>query len=428
MTATPSSNATARTDVQVPLFSFRAFRLMFAIRIASTSSNQMMGVVVGWQIYDLTDSALALGLIGLVQFAAPLLLTLVAGEVADRYDRRTIIRWSYVVQTTVMFGLLGLTLLPTPPVAAFYGLLLLNSFARTFEGPTLQSLLTTLVPNEVLSRAVAAYASSGRIAMLMGPTIGGLIYAFGPAIDYLSCLALISIAATASFMLPPPAGKGTIKGKASLGTMLAGISFIWANPILLGVLSLDLLATFFGGLTALLPIFARDILHIGPWGFGILRSAPAVGALIMGVTLAHYPITRHAGKVILGGVALYGVSTVLFGLSRNPILSVFFLLMLGCGDVFSQVIRHTLVQTRTPDSMRGRVSAVGSLSVSIGSQLGQFEAGIAATLFGTIGAVMFGGGAVLAIVALWAWRFPELRRVERPDELPANVQLAATRP
>jgi MFS family permease len=421
-----SITAAPAIAADTPLFRVRAFRLLFTMRFLSTTSNQMMGVVVGWQIYDLTNSALALGMIGLVQFMAPLLLVFVAGEAADRFDRRFIVRGCYVVQTCVMLTLLGLTLLPKPPVAAFYAVLLLNSLSRTFEGPSLQSLLPTLVPHEILSRAIAAYASSGRIANLTGPSIGGLIYAFGPATDYLSCMVLISIAATASFLMPPPSTKPVAKRKASLGSMLAGIKFIWNTPVLLGVLSLDLLATFFGGITALLPIFARDILDIGPWGLGILRSAPSVGALIMGVTLAHYPVTRAAGKVILGGVAIYGVATVLFGLSTNAVLSVIFLLMLGCGDVFSQVIRHTLVQTRTPDAMRGRVSAVNSLSVSIGSQLGQFEAGVTAALFGTVGSVLFGGVAVLAIVAVWAWRFPELRRVERPDEFPSETAVAGS--
>lgn len=405
-------------DPEARLLSFPAFRLLFTTRVASMMSSQMMGVVVGWQIYDLTNSAFALGMIGLVQFAAPFLLALVAGEVADRYDRRFIVRWCYVAQTVVTFCLLLLTLLPDPPVAAFYVLLLCNSFARTFEGPSLQSLVPTLVPREVLSRAIAAYSSAGRIAMLMGPAVGGFAYEFGAATDYLCCAMLISIAATASFLLPEPTTRPKGKEKASLTTVLAGIGFIWNNPVLLGVISLDLLATFFGGLTALLPIFARDILHIGPWGFGLLRSAPSVGALITGVILSYYPIKRAAGRVILGGVAIYGLATILFGLSRNPMLSIFFLLMVGFGDVFSQVIRHTLVQMRTPDEMRGRVSAVNSLSVSVGSQLGQFEAGMAATLFGTVGAVLFGGGAVLAIVAAWAWRFPELRRIERADESP----------
>lgn len=408
-------------DADAPLFKFHAFRLLFTTRIASTTSNQMVGVVVGWQIYDLTDSPLALGLIGLVQFAAPFLLALVAGEVADRFDRRFIIRWCYVVESTVMAGLLSLTLLPRPPVVAFYLLLLVNSFARTFEGPTLVSLVTTLVPREILSRAIAAYSSSGRIAMLMGPTIGGFIYALGAPAAYFACFALIATAASASFLLPPPETAPKQKAKASLATVFAGMRFIWGNPVLLGALSLDLLATLFGGVTALLPIFARDILHIGPWGFGILRSAPSMGALMMGIILAHYPITRRAGWVILGGVAIYGVAVILFGLSRNPVLSVFFLLLLGFGDVFSQVIRHTLVQVRTPDEMRGRVSAVNSLSVSVGSQIGQFESGVTAAWFGTVGSVLLGGAAALTIVALWAWRFPELRRVERPDETPATA-------
>jgi MFS family permease len=378
----------------------------------------MMGVAVGWQIYDLTNSALALGLIGLVQFAAPLLLSLVAGEVADRYDRRAIVRCCYIVQTSVTAGLLLLTLLPTPPVIAFYILLLINSFARTFEAPSLQSLVPTLVPREALSRAIAAYASSGRIAMLSGPAIGGFIFTYGAAADYLCCVALITVAASASFLLPEPATKPKGKEKASIRTIMAGLAFIWNNSVLLGVLSLDLLATLFGGMSSLLPIFARDILHIGPWGFGIMRSAPSIGALCMGLVLAHYPIKRAAGRIIFIGVGIYGLATVLFGLSRNPFLSVFFLLMVGFGDVFSQVIRQTLIQVRTPDEMRGRVSAVSSLSVSIGSQLGQFEAGMAATVLGTVGSVVFGGAAALAIVAIWTWRFPTLRRIERPDELP----------
>lgn len=413
------TTSTRSVDAETPLRHFSAFRLLLITRVSSTTSNQMLGVAVGWQIYELTNSAFALGLIGLVQFAAPLLLSLVAGEAADRYDRRTIVRCCYVVQTLVTAGLLLLSLRPSPPVFAFYLLLLVNSFSRTFESPSLQALVANLVPREVLSRAVAAYSSSGHIAMLSGPALGGFIFVYGADVNYFSCLSLIGVASLASFLLPSMAAVKTKgKEKMSLSTLLAGMIFIWSTPVLLGVISLDLLATLFGGLTSLLPIYARDILHIGPWGFGLMRSAPSIGALLTGLVLARYPIKKAAGRLVFIGVAIYGVATILFGLSHNPFLSIFFLLMLGFGDMLSVVVRQTQIQIRTPDELRGRVSAVSSLSVSIGSQLGQFEAGMAATVFGTVGAVMFGGSVVLAIVAIWAWRFPELRRIERPDESP----------
>ena len=413
---TASSSAAAP---EIPLSRIGPFRLVFITRVASTTSNQMLAVAVGWQIYDLTNSAFALGLIGLVQFAAPFLLSFVAGHAADRHDRRTIIRCCYVVQTLVTAGLLLLSFMPAPPIFAFYLLLLVNSFSRTFESPSLQALVANSVPREILSRAIAAYSSSGRLAQLSGPAIGGFIYAYGADACYLGCLGLIAIASLASFLLPRAmAVKTTSKEKISLATLTAGLGFIWSTPVLLGVISLDLLATLFGGVSSLLPIYARDILHIGPWGFGLMRSAPSVAALLTGLILARYPIKKAAGRIVFIGMALYGAATILFGISDNPFLSIFFLLTLGCGDMLSVVVRQTQIQIRTPDELRGRVSAVSSLSVSIGSQLGQFESGMAASLMGTVPSVVFGGVATLAIVAIWAWRFPEVRRIERPDELP----------
>jgi MFS family permease len=400
-----------------PLFRVRALRLILITRFASTASNQMLAIVLGWQIYDLTNSALALGMIGLVQFLPPLLLTLVSGEVADRVDRRTIVRWTYVIQTIVTLSLLGLTLLDKPPVAAFYIMVLLLALARTFEGPANQALLPSLVPREILSRSVAAYSSASRVANLTGPSIGGLIYGFGAATDYAVCLVLIMMAAIASFMLPAPAPLKPGKQKVSWETMIGGLVFVWNTPILLGVLSLDLMATFFGGVAALLPIFARDVLDIGPVGFGILRSSPSIGALLMALILAKYPINRAAGQVIFGGVVIYGIATIIFALSHNVLLSICTMFMMGAGDTISQVNRKTLLQVMTPDSVRGRVSAVSSLSVNIGGQLGQFESGVTAAMMGTVGSVLFGGCAVLCVVALWAWRFPDLRRVERADEM-----------
>lgn len=381
----------------------------------------MLSVVVGWQIYDLTDSALALGMIGLVQFLPPLLLTLVSGEVADRFDRRIIVRICYLLEAALMACLMFLSLMDQPPVWAFYVILGLNAVVGTFEGPAQQSLLPSIVPRDILRRAVAAYTSSSRIATLTAPVAGGFIYALGPATDYFVCMALTLIAAAAAFLLPRPLTAPVAKQKASWETITAGMKFIWSNKILLGVLSLDLMATFFGGLTALMPIFARDILEIGPVGLGVLRSSPAVGSLLTSLIMARYPINRAAGHVIFYGVALYGVMTIIFALSETVWISIPALFLLGTGDTISQVNRKTLIQSMTPDHVLGRVNAVSSLSVQIGGQLGQFESGVAAALLGTVGAALFGGVAVLVVVALWAYIFPDLRRVQRADEVEAVV-------
>lgn len=408
------------------IFRIRAFQLMFFARLASMMSNQMLALVVGWQVYALTESPMALGLIGLVQLMPALCFALFSGEVADRFDRRLVLRWVYVAQTSVLVGFLLVSLMPQPHVGLLYALLFVNALSRTFESPALQSLLPSLVPTHLLSRAIAAYASSARTASLLGPSIGGMIYAFGVATDYISCLALISIAAAVSFMLPPPAVASKARGsKMTWQTMSAGVSLIWSNSLLFSVVSLDLLATIFGGLTALLPIFARDILDIGPWGLGILRSAPAAGALVMALVLSQVPVTKSCGWVILGGAAVYGASSILFALSTNTLLSVAMLFLFGAGDAISAVNRKTLMQTTTPNELLGRVSAVSTFSNTMGNQLGQLESGVTASWFGTIGSVLFGGVSVLLIVAVWTWRYPQLRRLERPDGVPAFARPAS---
>jgi MFS family permease len=413
--STAPSGDTPSHESDPRIFRVRAFRLLFIIRCASMMSYQMIAVVVGWQIYDLTESAMALGLIGLVQLTPSICFTLLSGEIADRFDRRLVVRCSYAIQTSVTIGLIGLTLIPHPPVAAFYVLLLFNALARTFEGPSLQSLLPSLVPTSILSRAIAAYSSSTRMATLLGPSVGGVIYAFGVITDYTCCLILMAIAMTTSFLLPPPAARTSARAKMTWTSMSAGVKYIWGNSLLFSAISLDLLATFFGGMTALLPIFARDILETGPWGLGILRSSPAVGALLMSAVLSHFPVKRSAGYVILGGAAVYALGSIMFSLSHIFLLSVFFLFFVGAGDTISQVNRKTLMQIMTPNHVLGRVTAVNSLSTTIGNQLGQFESGVTAAWFGAIGSVIFGGVSVLLIVALWAWRYPELRRIERAD-------------
>jgi MFS family permease len=416
-------NRGAPVTESTPLLRVRAFRPLFLTRIVSNTANQMQAVAVGWQIYDLTGSALYLGLIGLIQFLPPVGFSLVAGQVSDRYDRRLILRCCYTVEACVSLGLLTLTNLHQPPVAAFFILLLMNGIARTFEGPSLQSLIPALVPRAVLGRAIAANSSASKIAQLTGPSLGGFLYTVGPNLIYGCCVALVCAAVVASAILPKPPAP-SVRPKITWTTVFAGIAFIWKTQAILGAMSLDLAAVLFGGATALLPIFARDILDIGPWGFGLLRSSPALGGLLAAAILSRYPVTRAGGRVMFAGVFLYGCATVLFGVSRIELLSIPMLMLVGFGDMYSAVIRQTLIQTRTPDDMRGRVSAVNMLFVNTASQLGAFESGITADWFGAVGSVVVGGSAVLGIVALWIWRFPALRRIEHPA-LPNDSRLSA---
>ena len=400
----------------VTLFRHRPFRLLFTTRVAANTANQMQAVAVGYLIYDLTGSALALGLIGLVQFLPPLALTLLAGQVVDHHSRRLILICCYAVELCVSVGLLVLAAFVDHPVRLIFGLLLVNAVARTFEGPALQSLVPSTVPREILMQAVSAHASAGKMSQLIGPALGGALYVFGAGVDFGLCALLVITAGVASVLLPIPAAPAQ-RPKVTWATLVAGIRFIWNQPAVLGAMSLDLAATLFGGVVALLPIFARDILHINAWGFGLLRAAPATGALILATMLSRMPVKRAAGRIMFGSVAVYGVATIAFALSVHTAASLGLLLVVGAGDMLSTVIRQSLIQFATPDEMRGRVFAVNSLFVNCSSQIGMFESGVTAAWFGAVGSAVLGGAAVLAIVAFWAWRFPTLRRVERPDEL-----------
>jgi MFS family permease len=397
-----------------PLFRHRPFRLLFTTRAAANTANQMQAVAVGWLIYDLTDSALALGLIGLVQFLPPLCLTLLAGQVVDHHNRRLILNCCYAVELSVSIGLLVLATFFDRPIRLIFGLLLVNAIARTFEGPALQSLVPSTVPRKILMQAVSAHASAGKMSQLIGPALGGLLYGFGAGVVFGLCALLIVIAAVASVLLPIPPAPAE-RPKVTWSTLVAGIRFIWNQPAVLGAMSLDLAATLFGGVTALLPIFARDILQINSWGFGLLRSAPATGALIVAAILVRLLITRRGGQIMFTAVAIYGAATIAFGLSDRPALSIA-LLLVGAADMLSTVIRQSLIQFATPDDMRGRVFAVNTLFVNCASQLGMFESGVTAAWFGPVGSAVLGGAVVLGIVLIWAWRFPALRRVERPDD------------
>jgi MFS family permease len=399
-----------------PLFHHRPFRLLFTTRAAANTANQMQAVAVGWLIYDLTGSALALGLIGLVQFIPPLCLTLFAGQVVDHHSRRHILNYCYAIETCVSIGLLVLAAFVDHPVGLIFGLLLVNAVARTFEAPALQSLVPSTVPRAILMQAVSAHASAGKMSQLIGPALGGLLYGLGAGVDFGLCAVLVVVAGIASMLLPVPPAPAQ-RPKVTWTTLVAGIRFIWNQPALLGAMSFDLAAVLFGGVVALLPIFARDILQINASGFGLLRAAPATGGLVVAALLSRLPVTRRSGRIMFTAVAVYGAATIAFGLSGYPLLSFGLLMIVGAGDMLSTVIRQSLIQFATPDDMRGRVFAVNNLFVNCSSQIGMFESGLTAAWFGAVGSAVLGGTVVLGVVLIWAWRFPALRRVERADEL-----------
>jgi MFS family permease len=376
----------------------------------------MQAAAVGWMVYDMTGSALALGLIGLVQFVPPFCATLFAGQVVDHYSRRLVLACCYVAEVSVSLGLLALAMFFDRSVQPVFALLLVNALARTFEGPSLQSLVANTVPRRLLIQAVSAHASAGKMSQLIGPVLGGGLYAFGPGPAFGLCAFLIAVAVIASLLLPSEPTMAE-RPKATWTALLAGLRFVWARPVLLGAMSLDLTATLFGGVTALLPIFARDIFDISSWGFGALRGAPAAGAVIVATILVRLPVTRASGRIMLGAVAAYGCATIAFGLSDHWGLAIALLFLIGAADMLSTVIRQSLIQFATPDGMRGRVFAINTLFVNCAGQLGTFESGVTAAWFGPVGSAVLGGAAVLGIVGFWAWRFPDLHRVERPDDV-----------
>jgi MFS family permease len=409
-----ASIADLSIDPSTPLYRVRSFRLLFVTRVASTTAVQMLAVVVGWHVYELTDSALQLGMIGLVQVLPPLLLMLAAGQVADRYNRRLVLRWCYAVAFCSSAGLVVVAAFPRPSLAAIYVLLLVNSSARVFEQPVMQALVPVMAPRAILNRAIAAHVSARQLSVLIGPSLGGLLYMFGATFDYGICTLLFLAAALASLRMPSPPAPPA-QTKVTWETLSAGFRFIGGCQSVLGAMLLDLVSTLFGGVNALLPIYARDILEVGAWGAGVLRSAPALGALIAAAVLARSPVRRSGGIYMFVGFAVVGAATIVFGLSDNLLLSIAALMVMGCGDMLSSVVRQTLILVTTPDGMRGRVSAVNSLFYGTSGQLGAFRAGMMAAALGAVGSVVIGGCAIFATVALWVWLFPALRRVDRPD-------------
>ncbi len=375
---------------------------------------QMLGVAVGWQIYAITGSAMYLGLVGLAQFLPMFLLTLVVGHVADRYDRRNIARICQTIEG-LSAGVLAL--------ASFSGwqskesillIIFIVGAARAFEGPTLHALLPGLVPVQIFPRAAAWSSSAMQTATIVGPALGGFLYAAGPAVVYLT-IGIVFLAASVFVALIRIERLPLRHEPVSVQSVFAGVSYIKNHREILGAISLDLFAVLLGGATALLPVYARDILVTGPWGLGLLRSAPAVGALMMSVYLARRPLRRRVGRLMFRAVAVFGAATILFAVSTSFLLSFVLLIILGASDVISVVIRHSLVQIRTPDEMRGRVSAVNSMFIGASNQLGEFESGVTAALFGTVPAVLIGGVGTIVVVMLWARFFPQLAQVDTLD-------------
>jgi Transmembrane secretion effector len=393
----------------------RPFVFLWGSRVFSNVGFQMLGVAVGWQLYALTGRALDLGLVGLAQFVPMVCLTLVVGQAADRYDRRRIAAACQLIEATAAAALLGGTVggwLGGPSILA---LMALVGAARAFESPASTALVSDVVARPRIARAMAWLVSASQTAQIVGPALGGLLYAFGPEAAYAAAGTLFVVAGGCALAIPR-SSRVRVVGPVTLDSLFSGIAFIYQRRVLLGTMTLDLFAVLLGGATALLPIYARDILHTGPVGLGLLRSAPAVGALATSMFLARRPLRRRVGPTLFRAVMVFGAASVVFGVSTNVALSLAALAVLGAADVVSVVIRASLVQIRTPDTMRGRVSAVHSLFTGTSNQLGAFESGLAAALLGTVPAVLLGGLGTIAVAVLWMALFPELRRVSAFEE------------
>ncbi|EOW6409946.1 MFS transporter [Cronobacter sakazakii] len=410
--------ASVHSDGGASLMAHRSFVAFWLARTCSGFGFQMLSIVVGWQIYALTHSAFYLGLIGLVQFLPSITLALWAGHIADQRDRRRVVLIGQLVEWLAIVALAAATVAHLADVKIILGLIFIISVAKVMEAPSLQSMLPALVPPSLLARATAASAVSSQAAMIMGPALGGLLYVFGAQVVYAltAVLYLISVVMVSRlrYEQAPPA-----RQPASLATLFAGVKFIRERPDVLGVISLDLFAVLLGGATALLPIYAHDILHTGPWGLGLLRASPAVGALLVGFWLSRRSLEKHVGMIMFLSVAGFGVATLVFALSSNLWLSLIALFATGGFDMVSMVIRGALVQLDTPNEMLGRVNAVNSIFINTSNQLGEFESGMLAALLGTVPAAAIGGIGTLVVVGLWMRLFPSLRKRQRLEETPS---------
>jgi MFS family permease len=395
-------------------FTYPSFTLYQLARFFIVLATEMQSVAVGWQVYEITKRPLDLGLVGLAQFLPGLLLFLVSGYVADHYDRRKVLTGASIGYGLCSTMLLIITLRGVHSVYPIYAVMVVVGIARSFNAPASRAILPQLVPEEHFQSAFAWGASIFQCATILGPALGGLVYAItrGPSAVY-ACAMAAATGATISMLrikLRPAVRR---KEPVTRKIVLAGFRYIREKKVVLGSISMDLFAVLLGGATALLPAYARDILNAGPLGLGLLRCAPAIGAATMAVTLAHRPLGRRAGVKMLWCVAAYGVSTILFGISRNIVLSMIALAFVGASDMVSVVVRGILVQLATPDEMRGRVNAVDMIFIGASNELGAFESGATAQWLGTVPAVILGGAGAILVTVLWAWFFPELRNTDQ---------------
>ncbi|WP_433933931.1 MFS transporter [Sorangium cellulosum] len=412
----------------------RSFAFYLAARLLSAIAVQVQSVAIGWQVYALTGDVFDLGLIGLAQFAPFFALILFAGQVADRFDRRHIISVGLAAELLCSALLLAFTLSGLRVVWPVFAVLVLFGSARAFMMPAQQAILMNLVPADSFGKAVAISSSSFHVAVIVGPTLGGLLYLAGTTVVYAVVAALL-LASLALMGLTRTTRQERRSEPSSWSTVLEGLRFVWSRPAVLGAISLDLFAVLFGGAVALLPAYARDVLHAGPTGLGMLRTAPAVGAALTAAVLAFRPITRHVGRWMFGGVAVFGLATIGLGQTRSVAVALLALALIGAGDMVSVYIRHILVQFETPDSIRGRVSAVNAVFIGASNELGEFESGLSARWLGLLPAIFLGGSATLVVAALWALGFPVLSRMDRfphakrdadePVDRPATPEAAA---
>ncbi len=396
-------------------FQYPNFRNYLFARFFTTLAVQMQSVAVGWQVYAATGDPLDLGLIGLAQFLPFVILVLPAGQIADQFDRKWILVGCYALETLCAVLLLAYTFSDISAIWPVFAVLVIFGCARAFAMPTSQAITPNLVPREAFPNAIAINSSSSHVATIAGPALGGLLYVFGPDFVYatVTTILITSVVLMTRVRLPLAIRSNE---PATWHTVFEGLRFIRSKPVILGAISLDLFAVLFGGAVALLPAYASDVLHIGPQGLGILRTAPAIGAAVTAALLAFYPIARNVGKWLFIGVAIFGLAIIVFGLSTNFLVSLAALIMMGGGDMLSVYIRHLLVQLETPDHIRGRVSAVSAVFIGASNELGEFESGITASWFGLVPAVVLGGIATLGVTALWTRLFPVIYRMDRLPE------------
>jgi MFS family permease len=400
------------------VFTFQNFRFFQLARFCMVLALEMQSVAVGWQIYEITKRPLDLGLVGLAQFLPGILLFLVSGHVIDRSNRRTVLILCYCGYAVCSSLLLLVALRAGRSVGLIYCVLVLIGVVRSFNGPVSRAILPQLVPEEHFPSAVAWASSIFQAGTILGPALGGITYAafHGPAVVYGAAASASTLAVLTTLQIKAAARTRT-REPVNLNTVLAGSKYIWREKLILGSISLDLFAVLLGGAVALLPVYAREILKTGPWGLGLLRSAPAVGAAAMALFMAYRPMRRKAGRTMLWCVAAFGVFTIIFGVSHSLVLSLIALIFVGASDMVSVIVRGTLIQVATPDEMRGRVNAVDMIFIGASNEFGQFESGLTAHWFGTVPAVVLGGIGTLLVTALWAWSFPELRNADRLTDI-----------